>query len=179
MEDKSTENENKGKGCIIGVLVLVAIIFVPMIVVPVMQHVEMTNKAKHEASLIEQGKVVSSEEFINEVIEIFKNKDEEKLKGHLAEDFVYYKSNKNKEYKYISYFFDHLTQFTTSYDIEKKDDAIEGEAFEIYWNIVEKNKEIGIKKTDKNYCLQKIRVIIKKVIKKDILTYEIGRIVIY
>ena len=114
------------------------------------------------------------------IVEILKKRDEDRLEQYFAEGFIYYDNNNNVEYKYLDNFWIDLTTYISSYEIEKKDDANEEnlEAYEVYWNIVEANKNIGIDKTDKNYCLQRIRIILKKVVMKDFITYKLNRIVL-
>lgn len=178
MEDKSTENENKGKGCIIGVLVLVAIIFIPMIIVPIIQQIEMSNNEKHISSLIEQGKVKSPEEVINELIEIFKNKDENKLKTYLTKEFIYTDNNRNKS-TYLHGLLNDIKLLTSSYEIEKRGNSIpDKETYRIYWDIIEENKDRGTNKAERTYCLQKITILLKKVVKENMITYEVEKIIL-
>jgi len=176
--DKNNQNnKNSGLGCLILVLILVAFIFVPLIVIPISQNIENSNKEKHIEQLTKEGKVKSSNDILNEIIEIFKNKDEEKLREYLSDDFLYYDEN-NIEHKYASDFFMSL-QFLMSYEIEKRDNSIQDEeTYRIYWNTVEQNIKNGIIKGEYGYCLQTITIVLKKVVKQDVITYEIERIML-
>lgn len=174
-ENKNNTNE---KGCLIGVLILVAIIFMPMIINPIIQQIEMSNNEKHIASLIKEGKVKSSEEVINELIEIFKNKDENKLKTYLAKDFIYTYNNGNKS-TYLYGLLNDIKLLTSSYEIEKRENSIpDEETYRIYWDIVEANKDRGTNKEERTYCLQKITIILKKVVKENMITYEVEKIIL-
>ena len=144
-----------------------------MIVNPIVEDIERSNKTKHEEKLINEGKVKDSNEVINEIAEILKNNDENRLNKYLSEDFLYYYSN--KESKYLSSFFRDLKILSSSYDIEERGNSMnEQKTYRIYWNIVKGNEHLG--RTDQYYCLQKITIILKKAVKEDIITYEIEKI---
>lgn len=172
-------NEKNTTGCLIVFLIAFLLIFLPILIGMIANNINTSNQAKHEMKLIEEGKVKTHNEVINEIVEILKNRDEKKLEEYLADDFIYYKSKENIENKYVNYFFNDLDVLVSNFEIENTQDAIgDNEAYEIYWNVIEKNKEYGIDKNSNYYCLQKIRIILEKVVKEEI-TYEIERIILF
>lgn len=180
MEEKKQvqEKESNGTGCAIVLLVVFLLIFVPILIGIVSDSIQTSNEAKHKTELIEEGKVKTHDEVINEIVEILKSKDEVKIKSYLSKDFIYY-DNDNIEHKYISSFFEDLNIYTTSYEIEKRGNSIEDEeTYRIYWNIVEENKKNGIKRQEHGYCLQTITVMLKKVVRQNEITYEIEKIIL-
>lgn len=179
MIDKNLSNDkNKGLGCAITLLILVAIIFIPLIINTISDSIESDNEAKHEAQLIEEGKTKSANDVINEIAEILKNCDEAKLKEYVAENFEYSDNDRNHS-KYIDNFLRDLSIYSSSYEIERRgNDIKDKETYRIYWNIVEENRDNGVDKTSQYYCLQKITIMLKRVIKEDIITYEIEKIIL-
>ncbi len=176
MNDNKQDKKSNGLGRCIVVLILVTIIFVPIIVGTISNSIQSSKAEKHEQQLIEEEKVKAAEEVIYELAEIFKNKDENKIKEYLAEDFSYY-DNENIKHKYPSSFLKDLNVLTSSYDIEKKENSIQDEeTYRIYWNVVEVNKKWG--RESQYYCLQRITVILKRVIKENIITYEVEKLVL-
>ena len=62
-----------------------------------------------------------------------------------------------------------------NYTWEKRNNSIEDEeTYTIYWNT---NKGI-INKSDRLYCSQKITIILRKAVNEEIITYEIGKIIL-
>lgn len=179
MENKSQINKNDATGCAIVFFIIFLIIFVPILIGLVSNNIEKLNQTKHEAKLIEDGKVKTHNEVINEIIEILKNNNKEKLKEYLANDFVYYDNN-NMEHKYINSFFEDLKIYSTIYEIERRGDTSTNDwaTYRIYWNVVEENKKKGIDKTNQYYCLQTITIMLRKVIKENEITYEIAKIIL-
>lgn len=175
MEEK--EKENQGMGCIIAVFIILGFIFVPIVIGMISDTIKDSKETKHVASLVEAGKTKSSEDIINEIIEKLKNKENRNLISYLAEECIYY-DNDNYEHKYISSFYDDLQILSSSYDIERRGDTSIDDrvTYRIYWNVVEKNKDLG--RTSQYYCLQKITIMLKKVVKKDIITYEVEKIIL-
>jgi len=175
MEEKKNQipvNKNNGTGCAIVLFIIILIIFIPMLI----GSIGSLNKTKHETKLIEEGKTKTESEIINEIIEILKSKDEIQLKKYLSKEFIYY-DNDNLEHRYISSFLDDLKILATSYDIERRgNDIKDKETYRIYWNVVEQNKSLG--KTNQYYCLQKITILLNRVVKEDIITYEIEKIIL-
>ena len=170
-------NKNEGIGCLIGILILAAIIFVPLIIGTISSSLESSKTKAHEQQLIKEGKVKDASEVINEIIGILKNKDEIQLKGFLSKDFTYYDNN-NTEHKYSS-FLEDLKILSSSYDIEKRGNSIQDEeTYRIYWNTVEQNIKNGIKKGERGYCIQTITIILKRATKQDAITYEIEKIIL-
>lgn len=169
-------NENSGNGCAIALLIVFLIIFVPILISLVSNHIEISNKSKYETKLIEEGKTKTHSEVINEIIETLKNKNEAQLKAFLSEDFTYYDNN-NIQHKYISSFLEDLKTLSSSYDIEQRGNDIKNqETYRIYWNVVEQNKSLG--RTNQYYCLQKVTAVLNRVVKDNIITYEIEKIIL-
>ena len=179
MENKGKISKNDGTGCSIVLFIIFLIIFVPILIGLISNNIEKSNQAKHEAKLIEEGKVKTHNEVINEIVEILKNKDEKKLKEYLATDYIYY-DNDNIEHKYISSFYEDLNIYTASCEIERRGDTNSNDwaTYRIYWNIVEENKKKGIDKTSQYYCLQTITIMLRKVIKQNEITYDIEKIIL-
>lgn len=174
-KESSEKNTN---GCLIVFLIVFLLICLPILIGLISNNINISNQAKHETKLIKEGKTKTDSEVINEIIEILKNKDKEKLKEYLSNDFIYY-DNDNIEHKYISSFFEDLNIYTTSCEIEKRGNSIEDkETYRIYWNVVEENKKRGIKRQEHGYCLQTITIMLKKTTKQDIITYEIEKIIL-
>lgn len=171
-------NEKSTSGCLIVFFMVFLLIFLPILIGLLSKDIKVLNQEKHEAKLIEEGKTKTHNEVINEIAEILKNKDKEKIKDYLAIDYTYYDNN-NIEHKYISSFFNDLTIYTTDYEIEERgNDLKDEETYRIYWNVVEDNKKKGIDKTSQYYCLQKITIMLKKVVKENEITYEIEKIIL-
>lgn len=166
-------------GYLIVFFIVSLLIVLPILIVLISNNINTSNQAKHEEKLIEEGKTKTHNEVINEIVEVLKNKDKEKIKDYLANDYTYY-DNDNIEHKYISSFLDDLTIYTANYEIERRGETNLDEfaTYRIYWNIVEENKKKGIDKTSQYYCLQKITIMLKKVVKENEITYEIERIIL-
>lgn len=181
MEEKKEVQINKSSetGYLIVLLVIFLIIFVPILIGLISSNIKYSNKAKHEAKLMEEGKTKTYNEVINEIIENLKNRNETQLKEFLSKDFIYYDNN-NIEHKYLDSFIKDLQIYTSSYEIERRGDSNQDETatYWIYWNIVEQNKANGIHKSDNNYCLQRIHIYLKRVVKEEIITYEIDKIIL-
>ncbi len=171
----SKETKHKGLGCGIVLLILVAIIFVPMI----FNSLSNLNKTKQEGKLIQEGKIIPASEIINEIVDILKNKDENKLEMYLSDNFKYYDNN-NYESKFASGFLSDLKILSSSYEVERRGDTGQSEVatYRIYWNVVENNKINGFDKTSQYYCLQEITIMLKKVTKEHVITYEIDKIIL-
>lgn len=179
-EKKSADvNKSNGMGCMIALVVIFAIVIFMIITNLVGENIEYEQNAKHEQQLIQEGKVKSHKEVINEIVEILKNKEENKIKEYLADDFIYY-DNDNYEHKYLDSFIRDLQIYTTSCDIERRGDTSKNNmaTYWIYWNVVEQNKAKGVHKTDTNYCLQRITIYLKRVVKENLITYEIEKIIL-
>lgn len=181
MEDKKEKQTNgsNGEGCAIGLLIIFLIIFIPTVIGFITNSVETSSKAKHETKLIEEGKVESAEIVINEIVEKIKGKESRNLNSYLADDFSYYDKD-NYEHKYIYSFYDDLQILSTNYEIERRGDTSKNDivTYRIYWNVVEENKSNGIDKTSQYYCLQKITIMLKRVVKENEITYEIEKIIL-
>lgn len=179
MEEKKQANKNDGTGCAIVLFIIFLIIFVPILIGLVSNNVEKSNQAKHEAKLIEEGKTKTHNEIINEIMQILKNKEKEQLEKYLSKDFTYYDNN-NMEHRFLDSFISDLQIYTSSYEIERRGDInkYDTATYWIYWNVVEKNKINGVDKADTNYCLQRIYIYLKRVVKEDTITYEIEKIIL-
>lgn len=140
-------------------------------------NIKSSNKEKHEALLIEEGKIKTDSEVINEIIEILIERNGRKLEEYLSYEFVYV-DNDRHESKYVGSFWTDLNYLVEdNYDIEKRaNDIKDEETYRIYWNVVEQNKGLG--RANQYYCLQKITIILEKIVKEDIITYEIEKIIL-
>lgn len=177
-EDKKEIQEQKnGKVVYLILFIIFIVVLIPFISIA-SQSTENLNKSKHEAKLVEEGKTKTQDEVINEIIEILKNKDKDKMKSYLSENFKYY-DNDNKEYKYADNFLKDLDIYFTSYEIEQRGNDIKDEVtYRIYWNVVEQNKENGVKQGERGYCLQTLTIMLKRVVKQDEITYQIEKIIL-
>nr|DAS27210.1 MAG TPA: hypothetical protein [Caudoviricetes sp.] len=175
------KNENKGTSTTANLIILLIIFLLicsPILIKLISNNIKNANQAKHEERLLEEGKIKTHNEVMNEIVEILKDKDKEKIKNYSAIDFVYYDNN-NIEHKYINSFWDDLSIYITSYEIEERENSTEDKVtYRIYWNVVEENKKKGIDKTNQYYCLQKITIILKRAVKENEITYEIEKIIL-
>lgn len=158
------------------------IVFIAFLLVVILTLVSLMSKnikeskqEKHEQKLIQEGNVVDSNKFIEEIVEILKNRDEEKLKKYLSSDFNYWDNN-NTESKYIYNFWSDLKFYTGKHYIEERGDVTDQnyKTFWIYWDIPEQLEY----KQYSQYSLQKICIDIRKVVKENIITYEINQIIL-
>lgn len=174
MEEKGSNNKFIWIfGAILLILILIA--FVPGL----LDSKKELDATKLEYNLIQEGKVKTPDKVIDEIIEILKNKEEDKFKQFLSSDFIYY-DNDNIEYNYSNSFLKDLQIYTSSCEVERRGDIYQDDivTYWIYWNIVEQNKANGVIKSDTNYCLQRIYIYLKKVVKEDMITYEIEKIIL-
>lgn len=74
-------------------LIIFLLIFLPILIGLVSNNIEYTNQSKHEEKLIKEGKVKTHSDVINEIVDILKKRDEEKLKEYLSSDFNYWDDN--------------------------------------------------------------------------------------
>ena len=134
-------------------------------------------KTKSEEELIKEEKTKTSLEVMNEIIEILKNEDKVELKGYLSNSFLYYYNENNKS-KSLDGFLRDLNILSSSYEIERRGDTSQDDVvtYRIYWNVIEQNKDLG--RASQYYCLQKITIILKKIVTQDIITYEIDKIIL-
>ncbi len=170
--EKNKKNDNKIVW-IIGTIVLIVILII--FIVDLSNSKKELDTAELEYNLIQEGKVKSSDNVINEIVAILKNRDEEKLTNYLTEDFSYI-NNSRYESKYINEFWNDLQYLVDSnYDIEKRENSIETEeTYFIYWN----TNNLVTDRTDNLYCLQKIRIYLRKLIEQNHITYKIYRIIL-
>lgn len=156
-------------------LIIFLLIFLPILIGLVSSNIENTNQSKHEEKLIEEGKVKTHSDVINEIVDILKKRDEEKLKEYLSSDFNYWDDN-NTESKYIYKFWSDLKFYTGKHYIEERGDITDTnyKTFWIYWDIPEQLEY----KQYSQYSLQKICIDIRKVVKENIITYEINQIIL-
>lgn len=154
------------------ILIIVAVIVIPIIISKTIEHKQILKSTEIEQKLIEEGKIVSADTIINEVVEIFKNREEEKIKTYISDNFKYIGSDRY-ESKYINNLWSQLKYLVTNYDIEKRGNSIENqETYIVYWNTNEKAEG----RTDKFYCLQKILIYLEKVVEENQITYKINQI---
>lgn len=159
-----------------------SIVFIAFLLVVILTLVSLMSKnikaskqEKHEQKLIQEGNVVDSNKFMEEIVEILKKRDEEKLKDYLSSDFSYY-NNDNTESKYINNFWSDLKFYTGKSYIEERGDTLnqENKTFWIYWDIPEQLEY----KQYSQYSLQKICIYMRRIVKEDIITYEINQIIL-
>ena len=92
----------------------------------------------------------------------------------MADDFIYIDNNNYKS-EYIDNVLRDLDYLVTNYDTEKRNNSIKDEeTYYIYWNINKMVKE----RTDELYCLQKIRIYLKRTVGLDDITYKIYKIIL-
>lgn len=139
------------------------------------KNIKVSKQEKQEQKLIQEGNVVDSNKFMEELVEILKKRDEEKLKDYLSSDFSYYNNN-NTESKYINNFWSDLKFYTGKSYIEERGDTLnqENKTFWIYWDIPEQLEY----KQYSQYSLQKICIYMRRIVKEDIITYEINQIIL-
>lgn len=139
------------------------------------KNIKVSKQEKQEQKLIQEGNVVDSNKFMEELVEILKKRDEEKLKDYLSSDFSYYNNN-NTESKYINNFWSDLKFYTGKSYIEERGDTLnqENKTFWIYWDIPEQLEY----KQYSQYSLQKICIYMRRIVKEDIIIYEINQIIL-
>ena len=164
---ENDNRENKNFIIIIGIvlIVIILIIFLPGII----KEQKKLETSKLEYKLLQEGKTINSDEIIKEIVEILKDRDEEKLKEYLSSDFKYWNNN-NIESKYIYNFWSDLKFYTGKHYIEERGDTLnqENKTFWIYWDIPEQLEY----KQYSQYSLQKICIYMRRIVKEDIITYE-------
>jgi len=167
------ENKNSRICYCVIILILVAIIFIPIISNSIKEY----KTQKHIEQLIANGKVKKPEEVLNEIIEALKGKNEKQIEEYIADEFKYYNRNNSESISISSLLMD-LQVLASSYEIERRGNINKDEyiTYYIYWNVVEQNKNSGVNKAEQYYCLQKIHIYLKKIVKEDIITYEIEKI---
>ena len=78
------KTKNDATHYLIVFLIIFLLIFLPILIGLVSSNIEYTNQSKHEEKLIEEGKVKTHSDVINEIVDILKKRDEEKLKEYQA-----------------------------------------------------------------------------------------------
>lgn len=166
------ENNNKVPWIIaIVILVIVLIIFVPDLI----ENKKDLENLKHEGELIEEGKVILDSDIINEIINIFKARKEEQLNSYITTDFTYINNNGVESNSLYELWNDLDYLVEDNYDIEKRGNSIQNEeTYFIYWN----TNKLVTDRNDNNYCLQELRIYLKKVVETDRITYKIYRIIL-
>lgn len=178
MEKETQNNGKKGTGCIIAVFIIFLIVFLPISCIMVSSNIESSKEIEHEMKLKEEGKTKTARDVISEIIDIIVNREEQKLNSYLSEDFLYY-HNSNTGLSNLNSFWWALDECVSSYEVDERENSIEDKAtYRIYWNVVEENKKNGIDKDSEYYCLQKITIILKRIVKEDIITYDIEKIIL-
>lgn len=165
------EKKNNKFIWIIGGIILLIILLIS--VTNFLENKKELDVIAHERELIQEGKVEASEEIVREIAEILKNREEDALEQYLTEDFSYWK---NGETQSIDDFWNDLNYLVENkYSIEERGNSIEDEeTWFIYWNT---NESITDKSSDL-YCLQEIRIYLKRVVEEEFITYKIERIIL-
>ncbi len=175
-KEKQESQKSNYTGCLIAFFIILIIIFIIIAIGMISNTSKEQDKINHENELISQGKIKNASEIVEEVAELLKNRDVTRINEYLSDNFSYFGKN-NYESKTIDKLFSDLQYLSSSYDIEKRGNDLEDkETYRIYWNVVEQNKNLG--RTNQYYCLQQITIILKKVVKEDIITYEIEKIIL-
>lgn len=175
-EEKQKSPKSNYTGCLIAFFIMLIIIFIIIAIGMTSTTSKEQDEINHENELISQGKTKNASEIIEEVAELLKNRDMIKFNEYLSDNFIYLGKN-NYESKTIDKLFTDLQYLSSSYDIEERGNDLEDkETYRIYWNVVEQNKNLG--RTNQYYCLQKITITLKKVVKEDVITYEIEKIIL-
>lgn len=170
------ENDNKENKKFIVVIGIVLIVIILIISLPeIIKEQKKLETSKLEYKLLQEGKTINSDEIVKEIVEILKDRDKEKLKEYLSSDFNYWDDN-NTESKYIYKFWSDLKFYTGKHYIEERGDITDTnyKTFWIYWDIPEQLEY----KQYSQYSLQKICIYMRKVVKEDIITYEINQIIL-
>lgn len=171
MEEKEVKSNDK-KFIIIS-SIIIAVIFIPIIIGLISSSANESREFNHETKLIQEGKTESTSEVLDKIINDLKDRKEEEFKKLLTEDFVYW--NNNNETKKLSSFWNDLKKLSGKYYTERRGNSIKDkETYWIYWNIPEK---ASYNEYTDNYQ-QRIMIYLKRVVKKEIITYEIEKIIL-
>lgn len=171
MEEKKVKNNDKT--FIIISVVIMAVIFIPIIIGLISSSASESREFNHETKLIQEGKSESPSKVLDKIINDLKDRKKEEFKKLLTEDFVY--CNNGNKIKKISNFWDDLKKYEGKYYTEQRGNSIKNhETYWIYWNIPEKT---NYNEYTENYQ-QRIMIYLKKVVKEDIITYEIEKIIL-
>ena len=170
--ERNNNNSNKVvwiTGLII--LILVLLLFIPKLV----DDKKELDELKYEGQLIQEGKVVSDTEVINEIVNILKERKKEQLNSYITADFTYVNNNGIESNSLYNFWNDLDYLVEDNYDIEKRGSSIQNEeTYFVYWNT--NNKVID--RNDNMYCLQELRIYLKKVVETDRITYKVYRIIL-
>lgn len=171
MEEKKKNND---KMAIIIFSIILVIIFVPIIISSISNSVSESREFNHETKLIQEGKTESTSEVLDRIIKALKDRNEDDFEKLLSKDFSYW-DNDNHYSKDIKKFWKDLRKISGKYYMEQRGNSIkEHETYWIYWNIPEK---ANYNEYTENYQ-QRIMIYLKKVVKEDIITYEIEKIIL-
>lgn len=152
-------------------LILVLLLFIPKLV----DDKKELDELKYEGQLIQEGKVVSDTEVINEIVNILKERKKEQLNSYITADFTYVNNNGIESNSLYNFWNDLDYLVEDNYDIEKRGSSIQNEeTYFVYWNT--NNKVID--RNDNMYCLQELRIYLKKVVETDRITYKVYRIIL-
>lgn len=172
MEEKEVKNNDK-KFIIISSIIM-AVIFIPIIIGLISSSANESREFNHETKLIQEGKTESTSEVLDKIINALKDRKEEEFEKILSKDFTYW-NNDNNESKHIKNFWNDLKYYTGKYYTEKRGNSLKDqETYWIYWDISEKANYSEYA----DYCLQRIMIYLKRVVKEDIITYEIEKIIL-
>lgn len=153
------------------ILILVLLLFIPKLV----DDKKELDELEYERQLIQEGKVISDTEVINEIVNTLKERKEEQLNSYIATDFTYINDNGIESNSLYNFWNDLDYLVEDNYDIEKRGNSIQNEeTYFVYWNT--NNKVID--RNDNMYCLQELRIYLKKVVETDRITYKVYRIIL-
>lgn len=153
------------------ILILVLSLFIPKLV----DDKKELDELKYEGQFIQEGKVVSDTEVINEIVNILKERKKEQLNSYITADFTYINNNEIESNNLYNFWNDLDYLVEDNYDIEKRGSSIQNEeTYFVYWNT--NNKVID--RNDNMYCLQELRIYLKKVVETDRITYKVYRIIL-
>lgn len=156
-EEHKEEKNNKKT---VWVAIIIGIIILIPFVCMLFDGQKELDKAKLEGKLLQEGKIVTAKEVTEKFKENLKNKNYDKIKNYLSDDYrIYY----NLEQKYnLESFLGNLEKYEEA-SMEKRGNSVAGEeTYRIYWN--------GWKYEDSS---QIIDLFMKKNVKEDEIVYEI------
>lgn len=172
MEDKEVKNNDKT--FIIISVIIMAVIFIPIIIGLISSSASESREFNHETKLIQEGKTESTSEVLDKIMKALKDRKENDFEKLLSKDFIYW-DNDNHYSKDIEKFWKDLKKFSGKYYIEQRGNSIKDhETYWIYWNIPEKVDYSEYK----DYYSQRIMIDLRKIVKEDIITYEIEKIIL-
>lgn len=101
--------ENKNKVVLIAgvvILVIIILLFIPSL----LNDKKELDELEYEGQLIQEGKVVSDTDVINEIVKVLKERNANRLNQYITTDFEYWRNRKATNNKFI------LDRFTIFYE---------------------------------------------------------------